>query len=88
MSKQSRKKIQHPVRPIKTKRDLAGVTVVVERLAEKSEKDAAAELRLQLLLKELDRADEPEDDVDTDLSADDDYPRPGRRWSDERSEHE
>jgi hypothetical protein len=88
MTKQIRKKTQHPIRPIKTKRDLAGVTVVVERLAEKSEKDDAAELRLQLLIKALDKADEPGDDEDTDLSADDDYPRPGRRWSDETSEHE
>ena len=88
MTKQARKKTQRPVRPIKTKRDLAGVTVVVERLAEKSEKDDAAELRLQLLIKELDKVDEPGDDEDADLSADDDYPRPGRRWSDETSEHE
>ena len=88
MTRQGRKKTQHRVRPIKTKRDRAGVTAVVERLAEESERDAPAELRLQLLLKELDKVDQPEDDEDTDLSADDERPGPGRRWSDETSEHE
>jgi len=88
MTKQGRKKTQHRVRPIKTKRDFEGVTVVVKRLADKSERDAAAELRLQLLLKELDKFDPPEDDADAILSVDDDYPRPKRRWSDETSERE
>lgn len=88
MTTQGRKKTQRPARPIKTKRDFAGVTAVVERLAEQSERDAAAELRLQLLLKELDKREQPEDDMDSDFSADDDCPRPGRRWSDETSERE
>ncbi len=87
MARQSQKK-SRLVRPIKTKRDAAAVTAVVEQLAEKSGEDEAAELRLQLLLKELDRAEEPEDDSDADLSSDNDYPRPGRRWSDETSDRE
>ncbi len=88
MARQDRKKTRHPVRPIKTKRDFAGVTAVVERLSEKSGIDDAAELRLQLLLKELDKADPTTEDDDADFSADDDYPRPGRRWSDEVSDPE
>lgn len=88
MTKQGRKNIQHGVRPIKTRRDFEGVTAVVKRLADKSERDAAAEQRLQLMLKELDKFDQPEDDADANLSVDDDYPRPGQRWSDETSERE
>jgi hypothetical protein len=88
MTKQGRIKTQHCVRPIKTKRDFERVTAVVKRLADKSERDTAAELRLQLMLKELDKFDPPEDDADADLSVDDDYPRSGRRWSDETSDRE
>ena len=88
MTKQGRIKTQHCVRPIKTKRDFERVTAVVKRLADKSEWDTAAELRLQLMLKELDKFDPPEDDADADLSVDDDYPRSGRRWSDETSDRE
>lgn len=87
MKKQGRKKNEHRVRSIKSKRDFEGAAAVVKRLADKSEPDAAAELRLQLLLKELDKFDQPEDDADADLSVDD-YSRPGRRWSDEPSERE
>jgi hypothetical protein len=88
MTKQGRAKTRRYVRPIRNKRDFESVTAVVERLADKSERDAGAEMRLQLMLKELDKFDQPEDDADEDLSVDDDYPMPGRRWSDETSERE
>ena len=88
MTKQGGNKTHHRVRSIKTKRDFEGAAAVVKRLADKSKTDAAAELRLQLLLKELDKFDPPEDDADANLSVGDDYPRPGRRWSDETSERE
>jgi len=88
MTKQDRKQTQHCVRPIKTKRDFEGATAVVKGLADKSERDAAAEQRLQLMLKELDKFDHPADDADEAPSVDDDYPRPGQRWSDETSERE
>ena len=88
MTKQGEKKTQRCVRPIKTKRDFESVTAAVKRLADKSERDAAAELRLQLMLKELDKFDPPEEDADADISVDDDYPRPGQRWSDETSDRE
>lgn len=88
MTKQGQKKTERGVRPIKTKRDFESVTAVVKRLADKPERDAAAELRLQLMLKELDKFDPPEDDADADLSAGDDYPIAGRRWSDETPDRE
>jgi len=40
------------------------------------------------MLKELDKFDQPEHDADADLSVDDDFPGPGRRWSDEAFERE
>ena len=88
MTKQGRSKTRRRVRSIKTRRDFEGAAAVVKRLAEKSEPDTSAELRLQLLLKELDKFDQPEDDADADLSVGDDYPGPGRRWSDDTSERE
>ena len=88
MTKQSQRKTPRRVRSIKTRRDFDGVAVVVSGLAGKSEPDTAAEVRLQQLLKELDKLDLPQDDIDGDLSADDDYPKPGRRWSDESSERD
>jgi hypothetical protein len=88
MTKQVKQKSPHYVRPIKTRRDFEGVTAAVRRLADKSEKDAAAELRLELMLKELDKFDPPEDEADADNSVDDDFPGPGRRWSDETSDNE
>jgi len=88
MTKQGRTDVQHGVRPIKTRRDFDGVTAVVKGLANKSERDAAAEQRLQLMLKELDKFDPPEDDANAILSVDDDYPGLGRRWSDNTSERE
>ena len=83
MTVQSRKKSARVVRPIKSKRDFAGVTSVVEELSEKPGKDDVAELRLQMLLKELDRFEEPEEDADSDFSDDAAYANPRRRWSDD-----
>ena len=88
MTKQSRKSTQHGVRPTKTGRDFEGVMAVAKRLADQSERDAAAEQRLQLMLKELDEFDQAEDDADANLSLDDDYPRPAQRWSDDTLEGE
>jgi hypothetical protein len=85
MTRQVRNKTQHRARSIRTKRDFEGASSVVKQLAEQSEPDTAAEARLQLLLKELDKFDQPEDEADTDLSVGNDYPGPRRRWSDENS---
>lgn len=82
-----RRSKQHGARSIRTKRDFEGAAAAAKRLAGQSERDTAAELRLQRLLKELDKFDLPEDELDADLSLDD-YPGPGRRWSDETSERD
>ena len=88
MTKQDGKKATHRARSIKTKRDFEGAAVAAKHLAGQSTRDEAAEARLQLLLKELDKFDTPEDDEDADSSSDYDYPGPGRRWSDGDLERE
>ncbi len=88
MTKQGQRKTPRRARSIKTRRDFEGAALVVNRLAGNSEPDTAAETRLKQLLRELDKLDLPQDDTDADLSSDDDYPKPGRRWSDESSERD
>jgi len=88
MTRQGRKNTQHYVRPIRTKRDFEGVTAAVKGLVHKSERDAAAEQRLQLMLKELDKFDQQEDDADDNFALDDEFQGPGQRWSDEAFERE
>ena len=80
------KKARHPARPIRTKRDHEGAAAAAKRLADQAVLDAAAEERLQSLLHELDKFDEPE--VDSPESPDENYgdPRHVRRWSDGSAE--
>ena len=73
-------------RPIKTKRDFERASSVVKQLSVRADRDSSAELRLQSLLKELDRFDDADDEVDSDLSGEANYPGPRRRWSDDASE--
>ena len=70
-------------RPVTTKRDYENAAAVAKRLAKQSDRDSAAEQRLQSLLKELDRYDELEDEVENEQ---DDYAGPARRWSDNGSD--
>jgi hypothetical protein len=70
-------------RPVTTRRDYENAAAVVKRLSKQSDRDSAAELRLQSLLKELDRFDELEDEVVDDAEG---YPGPRRRWSDNGSD--
>ena len=81
MTKRERKK---PVRPIKTKRDYEGASAVVKGMSGQNDRDHAAELRLQSLLRELDKFDNSEDD-DTSADSPEDYGHPElrRRWSDD-----
>ncbi len=72
-----------PARPIKTRRDYVGASAVVKRLSGQAGQDNAAETRLQLLLRELDQFDGPEDDAGTDSPESFDYSGPRRRWSDD-----
>jgi hypothetical protein len=79
MTKRVRRK---PVRPIKTKRDYEGASAVVKGMSGQSDRDPAAELRLQSLLRELDKFEVTEDEA-ADAAADSDYSGPSRRWSDD-----
>jgi hypothetical protein len=71
-------------RPVRTRRDYENASAVVKRLSNQSDRDSAAERRLQALLKELDEYDELEDEEseDSDLG----YSGPRRRWSDNGSD--
>ena len=80
MTKRSRKT---PVRPIRTRRDFDGASALVERMSSEKSQDSAAELRLQFLLKELDKFEEPEEEEGEEGSQDYDYAGPRRRWSDD-----
>jgi len=71
-------------RPVRTRRDYESASAVAKRLSKQSDRDSAAELRLQSLLKELDRYDDLQDEV-TDDSADLSYSGPHRRWTDNGS---
>jgi hypothetical protein len=72
-------------RPVTTKRDYENAAAVAKRLSNQSDRDSAAERRLQSLLKELERYDELEDDEEEER-ADLSYAGPRRRWSDNGSD--
>ena len=71
-------------RPVTTRRDYENASAVAKRLSNQSDRDSAAERRLQALLKELDEYDELEDEEED--SADLRYSGPRRRWSDNGSD--
>lgn len=83
MTKRHRRTAAGPARPIKTKRDFERASTVVKRLSGKAGLDSAAELRMQSLLRELDKFDAPEEDASEDHPEDYDYAGPRRRWSDD-----
>lgn len=85
MTKRGRKRSNGPARPIKTKRDYERASTVVKRLSGKAGLDSAAELRMQSLLRELDKFDAPEEDASEDHPEDYGYSGPRRRWSDDGS---
>lgn len=72
-------------RPVRTRRDYENASAVAKRLSNQSDRDSAAERRLQSLLKELDRYEELEDEL-TDEPADLGYSGPRRRWTDNGSD--
>ena len=80
-----RKKSNGLARPVRTKRDYEGAAAVAKRLSNQSDRDSAAERRLQSLLKELEHYDELEDEAQEDHS-DLNYSGPRRRWSDNGSD--
>jgi len=85
VTKRHRRTAAGPARPIKTKRDYERASTVIKRLSGKGGLDSTAELRLQSLLRELDKFDEPEEDTSENHPGDYDYSGPRRRWSDDAS---
>jgi hypothetical protein len=71
-------------RPVTTRRDYEAAAAVAKRLSNQSDRDSAAERRLQALLKELEEYDELEDEVEDDDPPG--YAGPHRRWSDNGSD--
>lgn len=84
MSKRS--KANGFARPVRTKRDYENASAVVKRLSKQSDRDSAAERRLQSLLKELEQYDELVEEGEEDDQADLSYSGPRRRWSDNGSD--
>ena len=85
MTKRDRKRRNGPARPIKTKRDYERASTLVKRLTGQAGLDSTAELRLQSLLRELDKFDGPEEDASENNPEDYAYSGPRRRWSDDAS---
>ena len=88
MTKRGHKRSDGRARPIKTKRDYERASTLVKRLTGEASLDSTAELRLQSLLRELDKFDEPEDDAGGNDTEGHDYSGPRRRWSDDASDGE
>lgn len=84
MTKRHRQKTNGPTRPIKSKRDFERATTVAKRLSGQKSLDSTAELRLQSLLRELDKFDDPEEEAGEEDPGQD-YSGPRRRWSDDAS---
>jgi len=80
-----RRKTNGYARPVRTKRDYERAASVAKRLSGQADRDSAAELRLQSLLRQLDEFDDLEDEVSADDPADYPYEGPRRRWSDNES---
>jgi len=85
VAKRHRQKTDGPARPIKSKRDYERASSLVKRLSGQKSLDSTAELRLQSLLRELDKFDDPEENEAKDDLEDSDYSGPRRRWSDDAS---
>jgi hypothetical protein len=83
MTKPIRRRAGGHARPIKTKRDYEAAAAVAKRISSRAERDSTAELRLQSLLRELDRFDEPEEEMSTGLPEEYNDSGPHRRWSDD-----
>jgi len=80
-----RKKANGYARPVRTKRDYERAASVAKRLSGQADRDSAAELRLQSLLRQLDKFDDLEEEAGADDPEDYPYSGPRRRWSDNES---
>jgi hypothetical protein len=75
-------------RPIRTRRDYERVSVVIERLSGQGDSDSAAELRLQALLREMDKYDAEVEATGVDVLEAYEYAGPRRRWSDDAPDND
>jgi hypothetical protein len=73
-------------RPIKSIRDYKGAASAANKLLVQAEQESAEELRLQALIKEMEKFDDQGADEDEGDGSDNSYELPGRRWSDDGSE--
>jgi hypothetical protein len=84
MTQQRQHRRYGAARPIRTKRDYLQAGEAVKRLNDNFENESAAELRLQALIREMERYDDDEaDDFDSDYSFEFENGGPCRRWSDD-----
>jgi len=83
-----KKKPNGSARPIRTERDYMGAASVTKQLRKLPVRETAAELRLQALIKEMDKFEALNDDADPGDPDDELYDGPHRRWSDESSDPE
>ena len=81
----SKKKLEGPARPIKTKRDFAGAQTVVKKIGGEAERETAAEARMQSLVNAMEKFDGDEDESGDELG-EDGYAGPRRRWSDDATD--
>lgn len=73
-------------RPIRTKRDYVQAGQAAKRLDRDFDNESAAELRLQALIREMERYDGETDEFDSDVSNEVENGGPRRRWSDDPSD--
>ena len=83
MAKRTQKTPAQAARPIRNRRDYDGAAAVVKRISSQTDRDSAAEMRLQSLLRELDKFEDTEEDLTADFPEEYNYSGPRRRWSDE-----
>ena len=89
MSRISPLKPNGHARPIKTERDFKGAVSVVRTIVNQSDRESAAEKRLQSLIREMEKFDAADDDDDTPaIPEEDSHGGPQRRWSDDNPDPE
>jgi hypothetical protein len=89
MTSSTRRKSNGSARPIRTERDYMGAASVAKQLLKQPMRETTAELRLQALIKEMDKFEALNDDAAGPEDPDDDlYDGPHRRWSDDSSDPE
>ena len=88
MSRISPMKPNGHARPIKTERDFKGAVSVVRTIVNQSDRESAAEKRLQALIREMEKFDAADDDDTPTVSEEDSRGGPQRRWSDDNPDQD